>query len=363
MGRLFGKALFLVFLSLTLWFAYHLVLERAGNEGRRAGSGVTNEDLPPSPARVGNLRVVAWNIRNFPRDERPQYPDLGYSRLTNKADLEAVLAGLRSDILGVEEIRQPKAFREVVDQAMGKGVVAGVFSRKGGRWGQHVGILWNRGRMRQVGATEEVSSVALGNPDLRPALAVGLRSTRPEGLDLTVVQVHLRAAPSGYETRLEQYRALAAWVRQRIAVSGDDDVVVQGDFNTTGSDGGTVGEELARADAILGRAGLRRLPNQSGCSEYWEGRGPRDGKQVPSLLDQVYVSGMEELDQAVPLLSWLHCAREDCRPFMSRPGQEDGTFWDVSDHCPLTFEVRDVDIDGPEEHRAAGSGESLSQAP
>ena len=24
-----------------------------------------------------------------------------------------------------------------------------------------------------------------------------------------------------------------------------------------------------------------------------------------------------------------------------RPGEEDGTFWDVSDHCPLTFELRD----------------------
>jgi hypothetical protein len=26
---------------------------------------------------------------------------------------------------------------------------------------------------------------------------------------------------------------------------------------------------------------------------------------------------------------------------MSRPGAEDGTFWDVSDHCPLTFELFD----------------------
>lgn len=363
MGRLFGKALFLFLLAVTVWFAYDLVVQRTRDDGPRVGSGVTDQDLPSGPARAGSLRVVAWNIRNFPRDERPQYPDLSYSRLTNKENLKVVLAGLQFDIMGVEEIRQPKAFRELVEDAMGKGVVAGVFSRKGGRWGQHVGILWNRGRMRQAGATEEVSSVALGNPDLRPALAVTLRSTRSGGIDLTVVQVHLRAAPSGYETRIEQYRALADWVQQRIAVSGDDDVVVQGDFNTTGADGGTVDQELARADAILGQAGLRRLPNARGCSEYWEGFGQRDGVQVPSLLDQVYVSGMEELDEGVPLLSWLHCARQDCRPFLSLPGQEDGTFWDVSDHCPLTFEVKDVDIDGPEANRTTGSGDSLSQAP
>ncbi len=363
MGRLFGKALFLFLLGVTLWFAHDLVMQRTGKDGPGVGSGVTDQDLPPGPARVGNLRVVAWNIRNFPRDERPQYPDLSYSRLTNQEDLKAVLAGLQFDILGVEEIRQPKAFRELVDEAMGDGVVAGVFSRQGGRWGQHVGILWNRDRMRQAGTTEEVGSVALGNPDLRPALAVGLRSTRSGGLDLTVLQVHLRAAPSGYETRIEQYRALATWVQQRVATSGDDDVVVQGDFNTTGAEGGTVDEELALADAILAQAGLRRLPNARGCSEYWEGPGRRDGVQVPSLLDQVYVSGLEELDEGVPLLSWLHCARQDCRQFLSLPGHEDGTFWDVSDHCPLTFEVKDLDIDDSDGNRSARTGETPSQAP
>ncbi len=363
MGRLFGKALFLLLLAITLWFGYQLVGHRTGSDERGVGPGVTEADLPPGPARAGNLRIVAWNVRNFPRDERPQYPNLSYSRLTNTTDLEVVLAGLRFDILGVEEIRQPRTFRRLVDDAIGEGVVAGAFSRKGGRWGQHVGILWNRGRLRQEGTAEEIDSVTLGSPDLRPALAVRLRSTRSGGLDLTVVQVHLRAAPSGYDTRIEQYRALAAWVERKIATSGDDDVVVQGDFNTTGSGGGTVDEELARADAILGGAGLRRVPNQRGCSEYWEGPGRRDGVQVPSLLDQVYVSGLEELDEAVPLLSWLHCAREGCRPFVSLPSHEDGTFWDVSDHCPLTFEVRDVDIDGPRGNPSARAGTTSAQAP
>ncbi len=343
--RWLGRFLFLGLLALTLWFAHGLWGERTRGISFR-GPGVTAGDLPPSPPAKGNLRIVAWNVRNFPRDERPQYPDLAFSRRTNTRDLEEVLRGLGFDVLGVEEIRQPRRFRRVMREAVGEGAVAGVFTRSGGRWGQHLGVMWRRERLRQEGEAREVFEVALGDPDLRPALAVRLRSTRPGGADFLVLEVHLRAAPSGFETRMGQYRAIARWVSAEVARSGDADVVVQGDFNTTGPPGGTVADELARADRILGSAGLRRLGNASGCSEYWEGPGERDGVQVPALLDQVYLSGMEELDASVPLESWLHCARHRCRPFRSGPGNEDGTFWDVSDHCPLTFEVRDVDLGG-----------------
>lgn len=345
MMRWFGKLLFLALLALTLWFAYQLWGERTGRVPF-PGPGVTAADLPPARAAAGNLRVVAWNVRNFPRDERPQYPDLAFSRRTNPRDLKDVLRGLGFDVLGLEEIREPRRFRRLVGEALGEGTVAGVFTRSGGRWGQHVGVLWRRERLRQEGEAREVAEVALGDPDLRPALAVRLRSTRPGGADFLVVQVHLRAAPSGYQTRLRQYQALATWVAAEIRRSGDPDVVVAGDFNTTGPPGESTAAELTRADAILAAAGLRRLTNASGCSEYWEGPGERDGLQVPALLDQVYVSGMEELDASVPLESWLHCARHGCRPFRSGPGQEDGTFWDVSDHCPLSFEIRDRDLDG-----------------
>ena len=309
-----------------------------------AGPGVTAADLPPGPPKPGNLRIATWNIRNFPGESRPQYPDLGFLRKTNPCDLEAVLRGLRTDVLGVEEIRKPGALRKLLREVRPSQRFREVFTRSGGQWGQHVGIAWDQRHLRLVEGPVEVRTVALSDK-LRPALAVYLRSTRDHGVDFSVVQVHLRAGPRGYEQRLEQYRRLARWLPSWIARVGDTDVVVQGDFNTTGPRGGTLADELAAADRIFAKAGFRRLANASGCSEYWEGPGPRDGVQQPSLLDQVYVSGFEELDQAVELKAWLHCARYGCRPFVSRPGHEDGTFWDVSDHCPLTYEVRDVDLD------------------
>ncbi len=310
-----------------------------------AGPSVTKAELPPPP-RAGDLRISAWNIRNFPRDDRPQYPDLGYLRRTNFCDLEKVLAGLDADVLGVEEIHKPRLFMRLFRKVEGRRRYRSVFSRGGGRWGQHVGIVWDSMRLHEAAKPVEVTSVAL-DASLRPAEAVYLRSTRSGGIDFTVVEVHLRAGPRGYSERLEQYRRIARWVNAWVQKTGDQDVVVQGDFNTTGPENGSVAQEVAAADSILATAHLRRLVNARGCSEYWEGANRHDGIQVPALLDRVYVRGMEELNRSVELETWLHCARMDCRPLVSRPGAEDGTFWDVSDHCPLTFEVRDCDLDTP----------------
>ena len=149
----------------------------------------------------------------------------------------------------------------------------------------------------------------------------------------------------GYEQRIRQYQAIAAWVNARVRSVGDEDVIVQGDFNTTGPEGGSLDDELAEADRILAGAGLRRLSNADGCSEYWEGRGPADGIQVPALLDQVYIRGFKELDISVPLRSWLHCTRLHCGRLLSSPVHQDPIFWGISDHCPMSFEILDRDLD------------------
>jgi len=176
---------------------------------------------------------------------------------------------------------------------------------------------------------------------MRPGLAVNLRSRSADGIDFTLVVVHLESGRQGFADRRRQNRALAAWVDDWVTQIGDPDVIVVGDFNTTGSPGGGLAGELQSVDSILGRAGLHRLENETGCSEYWEGRGDRDGVQVPSLLDHVFFRGFGKGAVVQPLQAWLHCTRWGCSELVSRVGEEDGTFWDVSDHCPLTFEIRD----------------------
>jgi len=299
------------------------------------GAGVIAGELPP-PAPAGHLRLATWNLRNFPFDERAQDPELGFARQTNICDLEDALAGLDADILGLAEIRDARRFPPILRRAAGGRSYQVVLSRHGGRWGQRLAIAWDERVLAAVGQPVEVPEIAV-EEDLRPGLALRLRSRRDPGFELTVLQVHLKASPRGYEVRLRQHDAILDWVRRWSDDGGRGGLVVMGDFNTTGGEGGSVAGELAALDRLYQGVGLRRLANATGCTEYWEGGGEPDGVQVPSELDQVWVRGLGDLLPATA--SWLHCARFACEPLVSRPGEEDGTFWDVSDHCPVTADL------------------------
>ena len=79
-----------------------------------------------------------------------------------------------------------------------------------------------------------------------------------------------------------------------------------------------------------------------------------EAKGVPPLHERALLQALSDKFPGsvppealtTPLEAWLHCARWQCSELISRPGQEDGTFWDVSDHCPLTFEIRDANLEG-----------------
>jgi len=305
-----------------------------------AGPGVTAEDLPPAKAGSSDLRIAAWNMRNFPIDERPQTDDLGYSRRANICDVETALAGLDADILGLQEVDDTRRFPPILRRACKGRAMRVVFSAGGGRFGQHLAIAWDNDTLELAKEPVEITAVAFED-GMRPALAAYLRSRSADGIDFTLVVVHLESGPDNFGERRRQNRALASWIEWWIDEIGDPDVVVLGDFNTSGSPRGGPEGEMQSLDAILGRAGLRRLENETGCSEYWEGHGDRDGIQVPSLLDHVFLRGFGPDAVVQPLQAWLHCARWECSELVSRVGEEDGTFWDVSDHCPLTFEITD----------------------
>ncbi|PWB74634.1 MAG: hypothetical protein C3F15_07545 [Holophagae bacterium] len=300
-----------------------------------AGPGVTPGELPP-PVPAGHLRLATWNLRNFPLDERAEDPELGFVRQTNICDLSDALAGLDADVLGFAEIRDARRFPPVLRRAAGERSYQVVLSRHGGRWGQRLAIAWDGRVLEAVGQPVEVREIAVEEEE-RPGLALRLRSRSDQELELTVLQVHLKASPKGYAVRMEQHRAIVDWVRRWGDDAGGGSLVVMGDFNTTGSERGSVQEELETLDRLYQHVGLRRLGNATGCTEYWEGGGEPDGIQQPSQLDHVWVRGLGgELPAA---RSWLHCARAACEALVSRPGEEDGTFWDVSDHCPLTVDL------------------------
>lgn len=332
-SRLFVAGIVVVMVVVA---ALALVLRQRLRCAGFAGGGVTAAELPP-PAGPGTLRLASFNVRNFPLDEWPVDARLGYARSTNICDLEDTLAGLDADILGLAEIRDTRRFVPILRRAAPERAYRAMFAVNGGRHGQHVGVAWDDARLRLLDDAVEIAEVAV-RPGQRAALAVRLATRGPAPFDLTVVQVHLASGVDGAPVRRQQVAALAGWLDRWIAATGDADVVVEGDFNTAGLPGGSVADELAALDRLLAAVGLRRLPNAIGCSEYWEGDRV-DGVLQPSLLDQVWVRGLAALPPATEVECWLHCRRAACGPLVSRAGAEDATFWDVSDHCPITFDL------------------------
>lgn len=314
-----------------------LVLRKSLRCAGFPGPGVTAAELPPA-ASPQAVRVGLWNVRNFPMDERPQDPDLGYSRTTNICDLEDALRGVDADVIGFEEITDKRRFPPILRRAGGGDRNYRLrFGSHGGTHGQKIALAWDEKRIEFVGALEEIAGVAV-NERYKPALVATFKTRQDPSVEFTVVQVHLASSPRGFSKRRQQYQALVDWIDANAMGTDRANLIIQGDFNAVGWEGGSQDEELELLDGLMQGAGLRRLINSSGCTEYWEGRGGRDGVQVPSLLDLVYLKGFDEQRVTQPE-SWLHCKRFNCSELVSSAGKEDGTFWDVSDHCPVTFEI------------------------
>ena len=300
------------------------------------GPGVTPAELPSGPPAAGLVRFAHFNLRNFPLDERRQTAGLGYSRRTNICDMQDALGGLNAQVMGFVEVSDTRRFPPILRRAGGGRPMRILFSQGAGRGGQHLAVAWDGDLFELVEGPIDIDSVIV-KPGLRPALAVRLRSKLDPGWDFTVVEVHLDSGRDDLQHRLDQVELLADWLGDWFDQTGDSDLILQGDFNTMGGRRVSAEEELEMVDGILAEVGLVRVPNATGCSQYWEGPARGDGVFESSLLDLVYLSGLEATG---PARSWLHCERLQCGDLISRAGDEDGTFFDVSDHCPVTFEVQ-----------------------
>jgi endonuclease/exonuclease/phosphatase family metal-dependent hydrolase len=199
-------------------------------------------------------------------------------------------------------------------------------SERGGPRGQRVGIAFDERRVQLLEGHED-ARLDLGGR-VRPAFVA--RIATPIG-PLALVVVHLKARREGEELRRTQWARLVELVAEL-----PPPVVVLGDFNTTG--GAAERTDLA---AVLRAVDLVPIANDEGCSAYWDGV-RHDGWQEPSLLDLAFVSnagGIGALPHAVPA---AHCARHACKPFISTDAHPDRDLLRGSDHCPVSFELRQL---------------------
>lgn len=300
--------------------------------------------LPP-PA-TDHIRVVSWNLRNFP--VRPG--DRGSDPPHDFAGLRQTLLGLEPDVVLLQEIHEPALLaRELLGPEF-----AWVASHDGGARSQHLVIAWRRNTLEPAGPPTEHGDVAIV-PTLRPALSQPLRrressarsSAQASGDDVrTVATVHLKARPAGANLRIQQWERLAI-LGEQLADRGVA-VLIAGDFNVTG---GTPLADAPDADAVqpdpaderdqlerrLAQAGLQ--PVEVGpCTAYWHGV-RHDAWMEPARLDLAFVTASEGRGRPIQGRVAAHCRTHGCTAFRDTPTDPDPSLRGLSDHCPVIIDL------------------------
>jgi len=308
-------------------------LVRNGQRSRRA----------PGTARLG-----AYNIRWFPDGVPGSTPKP--SRAIDVRWLACVLAWLRLDAVALAEIK-PRARSETALSQL----ISTLDAWSGGTHrvylddcpesnGQHVGWLIDEARVKVSNPTTHAEL----NPhqeacagQLRPGFGLDLEF--PGGLDLHAIAVHQKSGtdPRDIEYRRRAIGALPVVVESIRTRSGDDDILVAGDFNTMGCRNcvlplGALGE-ASLLDGMLARQTrpLRRVGSDLGCSHFHQGR--------PSLLDHFLVTASTKEAEPHRLTRVEgECRRASCEA-IGRTLTEAQKH--LSDHCPIVLELTDRDDD------------------
>ena len=298
-------------------------------------AGTLEAQMLPDPVADGFFRVATWNIRFFPQPT------------TDTDRVAEIILGLDADVLAVQEITDANELQDLVDDVNAQSTLRHEqegrrernydvqLTGSGGAGGQFVGIIFDRDAAQLI-SPQDLTSLRM-SPGLRPALHATVRSRRG-GLDFQIIANHTDSGrnDTDYQNRQDFLITLATEIDNR--ASADADFIVLGDLNTMGrsSSGGVTliqaEQELAIMDRALWDMGLRRLPAEPPCSEYFGQEG--------GLLDHILVSvGMREVPVNVIARVFGYCRLLRCRPY--DPAAEPSDYTTASDHCPVAVDLID----------------------
>lgn len=301
----------------------------------------------------GRVRVGTWNLRWFP-DGVPGKRATS-RRATDVQWLACVLTYLQYDVVGLQEVKLTRRGRAALD------VLVGHLRELSGvewRWisddcadpaSPHVLLLYRPDRLSvdAVKSHPEIDPTSLATSEtpqcpgvLRPALGAYFTSLAG-GVDFHFVSSHLDGGDHtrDFHNRVAAWRSLDKVFMSRQELNPDPDVVFAADFNSVGSpDCGVLGssEEHHLLKKIIGalEPEMTLAHSPVACSNYYKGEA--------SYLDQVVFSkGMQEVDQGVQQVLGV-CRARQCEGLSK---YEIPALNHLSDHCPVVFDIRDVDLD------------------
>jgi endonuclease/exonuclease/phosphatase family metal-dependent hydrolase len=301
----------------------------------------------PPRRKQGRARIGTWNIRWFPDAEAG---DERERKGTNVEWLACGIAQLDVDVLAVQEFKDYPEAKQASEQ-----LTIALDRHTGGRWklelekcgkpeAGHVGLLWNTARVKARDFWES-NELLVGKPcdlDWRPGLAGYFEF--PGGFDAHIVALHAVAGESRerMEARQSAFRSFGQLQRAAFRRHADADLILVGDFNTSGCDDcepkRSSGWEVEQLRELLQRTkpALRLVPPTVACSEY-------HGNE-PYLLDHFAVSSTtRELAADARAVVDGYCVESKCSSDYDQDQRD--IYDDISDHCPLVLELTDRDLD------------------
>nr|WP_263429978.1 endonuclease/exonuclease/phosphatase family protein [Nannocystis pusilla] len=273
--------------------------------------------------REAPLVLGTFNIQTFPHEK------------TDPEAVAAALAELDADAVAVQEIHDWGKFFATVDRASaltGRRYAAVLTEscRKNPKGRLSVGVVYDTTRLE----LKDYRSLSKGDRcpvGQAPALAASLRTT--SGRALVLVSVHL--SPGGKAPEVDRRKPQWQWLTSILPALREEfgaEVVVAGDFNTTGFLDAS-SDERRFIDGLIESRALQLPTRALGCSEYWQ-----PNSEVPrweaSLLDHVLAA--KQLSFGTPEVLGM-CAALACEIQTTEPSK----LRSVSDHCPVRVELRE----------------------
>jgi endonuclease/exonuclease/phosphatase family metal-dependent hydrolase len=279
-------------------------------------------------AQVANagLKVGTYNIRTF--DSSPG--------MTNKPELVKILKKLKFDILAVEEIINDKSFKSLIKKSFKDHKV--IMSRCGGAGRQKIGFVYNTKKLRLISHKEDGTISGSSTRDeegcasLRPAFIGNFREISTNKY-FSIVGVHLKAggSPRSYERRARQYKILEKLIAELKTKRRNNQVIVLGDFNTTGYVHRD--EDFQGFSEMVSKVRFTSTAEKLDCTSYWTGMDRTDNIEESSILDHIiYPKKFLGYKRTFTKVG-THCAKVKCA-FTSEE-ELGSSYKQVSDHCPV----------------------------
>ncbi|KAA3615034.1 MAG: hypothetical protein D8M58_11320 [Calditrichaeota bacterium] len=294
-------------------------------------------------AQNNTIEIGTFNIEWFPcKDDGEMMKkygiDLRYPPTGTATDVEAlfeVLKELDIELLGVQEIVDPKLLGEMAKKYLGEEFEM-IYSTSGGS--QKVGFLYDSSVLELVGKPETYASLLL-KPDsrLRPAYRAYFKS-KSGGFDFHAIVVHLKASPRGWNQREQQLNKLEEILKTLPEESKDSDIILLGDMNNvTKAGAGEFTPMMERLGFYWASSELEGKP-----TNYWQPDW-KVNKIKASTIDHIFVSAdakVEFVENSTKTSGGCSAGNEFYE------GEEIPQYFNkVSDHCPVygsfTFEKDD----------------------